>query len=556
MESPKRLAEDSASQHPIIDDVSRGEDVKNGRSGNGAEHEEAADPKREGDEAKVPQREHSAHYNHGILMASPAPPSSGVAWQHWNTAAFARARDEHKPVLLSISTVWCRSCREMDRTSYANPEIAALINDRFVPIRVDADDRPDISERYSLGGWPTTAFLTPSGDILAGGTFVPAERMREVLRRVSEAFHSPVPRSPLPSHQHAPAIEPLDTAQLTARVFASFDEECGGFGGEPKFPHVAPLHLALDLFRDSHDSVLEHMIVLSLDRIGWGGLYDPVDGGFFRYATTRDWRLPHVEKLLDVNAALARLFLDAGSTLDLPRFTERAGDTLRYIQNWLADPVDGGWYGSQQADDFYYTADSSDVRRALPSPLVSRSLYVDSNAAMVSTALLAGIWFDDEGLRDFAVRSLERMLLACYKPGRGVAHQYDGQVRGLLADQVGMVAACLDAFELTDNVVYQMMAEELGHYALRTMFDENEGGFFDRAPENGEDPIGLLSQPLKPFVINCEAATALMRLGAASGDQNFVRAADRTIDAMRALAPAQGPLAAHWLLAVRAAATR
>ena len=231
-------------------------------------------------------------------MPSSARPSSGVEWQPWSASAFARAREEQKPVLLSIATAWCRWCHEMDRTSYADAEIAAFINDRFVPIRVDADDRPDISERYSLGGWPTTAFLTPGGEILAGGTFVPIERMHGVLKQVSEAFRSHSGRTAPPRQDDAGTrTEPvLDATQLTERLFATFDDEFGGFGTEPKFPHVAPLHLALDLFVESRDSALERMIVVSLDHIGWGGLYDNVDGGFFRYATTRDWQLPHAHR--------------------------------------------------------------------------------------------------------------------------------------------------------------------------------------------------------------------------------------------------------------------
>src|SRR5204863_4575889 len=108
-------------------------------------------------------------------------------------------------------------------------------------------------------------------------------------------FRSQPDRAGLPHNEEIanPTGAALDEAQLTARVFDTFDEEFGGFGTEPKFPHVAPLHLALDLFIESQDPLLERMIVVSLDRIGWGGLYDAVDGGFFRYATTRDWQLPH-----------------------------------------------------------------------------------------------------------------------------------------------------------------------------------------------------------------------------------------------------------------------
>jgi uncharacterized protein YyaL (SSP411 family) len=384
--------------------------------------------------------------------------------------------------------------------------------------------------------------------------------MPSVLARVAEAFQSePDPSRPRDLQPDTDAIGiRLDETQLIAQVFASFDSECGGFGVEPKFPHTAPLHLALELCADTPDPALERIVVASLDQMGWGALYDHVDGGFFRYATTRDWQLPHFEKLLDVNAALAHLYLEAGSKLHQTRFTDRASDTLRYIQTWLADPVDGGWFGSQQADDRYFASDSVERRRTLAAPPVATSLYSDSNAVMVSTALEAAKVFGDDGLREFAVKSLERVLLAVYKPGVGVAHYFDGHahVRGLLADQLAMASACLDVFDLTGNIVYEMMAEELTHYAVRTMWDEARGGFFDRAGEDNEPPIGLMNCRLKPFVANCEAARMLVRLASASGEQDFARTATAALDAIHPLASSQGPLAAHYLLAVRAARAR
>ena len=486
--------------------------------------------------------------------------SNGVMWQPWGGEAFARARNERKPVLLSIATAWCGSCEKMDRTSYADPDIVALINDRFVPVRVDADDRPDISERYSLGGWPTTAFLTPTGEILTGGTFVPLDRMRGVLTRVSEAY-STQPERTAEANGRSLAVattSPLNEAELTTQIFALFDDDYGGFGDEPKFPFAAPIRLALELFTESHDASHERIVVATLDRMGWGGLYDSVDGGFFRYAATRDWQQPHVEKLLDLNAVLTRVYLEAGEQLHVARFTERAADTLRYIQTWLADPVDGGWFGSQRADDAYYVAETPEARRLVQAPPVARSLYADSNAAMVSTALVAARVFSDDGLREFAVKSLERILMACYRPGFGVAHGYDGQprTRGLLADQLAMADACLDVFDLTGNIVYEMMAEELVHYAMRVMWDENGGGFLDRARDDQESPIGLLNQPLKPFVTNCEASRTLRRLAEASGESEFARAANRTLETMATVAPSQGPLAAHYVLAMRPVASR
>jgi uncharacterized protein YyaL (SSP411 family) len=491
--------------------------------------------------------------------------STAVAWQPWTGAVFARARGERKPILLAIAASWCASCHEMDRTCYADPTIATLINERFVPIRIDADERPDIADRYTLGGWPTTAFLTPEGQVLTGGTFVSMERMPSILAQVADAFRA-LDANGVPEQTRAGADREavptadasVDDAALTAHVFATFDARHGGFGVEPKFPLTAPLELALDLCTAGNDATAATILVATLDGMGWSSLYDDIDGGFFRYATTRDWQLPHFEKLLEVNASLTSIYLRTGDALKISRFTDRASDTLRYIQTWLADPVDGGWRGSQHAAADYYESGSAGSRQVRAAPAVSPTLYADSNAVMVQTALHAARVFADDGLREFAIRSLERVLTTCYKPGAGVAHYFDGQprVRGLLADQFGMAAACLDTFDTTGNVVYEMMAEELAHYAIRVLWDDAEGGFFDRARDEADPPIGLLEVPLKPFAGNCHATRTLRRLAEASGEREFATFADRTLAAMRPRAAGQGPLAAHYLLALREPAGR
>src|ERR1051326_1803043 len=174
-----------------------------------------------------------------------------IEWQDWSPDAFARAARENKPVLLSIGAAWCGACHEMDRTTYADPLVDALVRDGFVPIRVDTDRRPDINERYNLGGWPTTAFLTPAGELMTGGTFVSADRMPALLTRVADAFRErPFAESRTPA---APAAPTSISPDLVEATFATFDEIHGGFGVEPKFPHAAPLHLALALFEDTGD---------------------------------------------------------------------------------------------------------------------------------------------------------------------------------------------------------------------------------------------------------------------------------------------------------------
>lgn len=477
-----------------------------------------------------------------------------VRWLPWSSEAFARARAEDRPVLLSIAASWCELCLDMDRTTYADPAVAALVNDRFVPIRVNADRRPDISDRYSLGGWPTTAFLTTEGEVIGGGTYVTVDRMPSVLERVADAFRSR--REELTTARVRPEASESDdrsaSSDIAAHVFDSFDAEHGGFGTEPKFPLTAPLELALDMYRESEDPALTHVVEATLDAMGWGGLYDELDGGFFRYAATRDWHQPHQEKLLDVNASLLRIYVEASETLRIARYRERAGDVLRYVQTWLADPVDGGWAGSQQADRGYY-AGTLEERRSGAVPKVDGVLYAGWNAAMVSATLRAAELLDDTDLGTFALKSLERINVACYSPGAGIAHCLDGRpsVRGLLDDQIAMAAAHLDAHAATGNIVYEMMAQELAHYAVRTMWDEEHGGFFDRSVPEAAERVGLMRERLKPFVANCDAARVLKRLAACKGDHDFGARADATLAAMAPLAAQQGPLAAHYVLAKR-----
>jgi uncharacterized protein YyaL (SSP411 family) len=479
--------------------------------------------------------------------------TAAIAWLPWRAESFARARAEGRPVLLSLAPTWCGHSAEMDSATFADAEVAALVTAHFVAIRVDPDRRPDIAERYSLGGWPTTAFLTPDGDVLGGGTFIERQRLADVLRRVSAAFAQ---GSGLRAARNppAPAAAPGEVAspeQLIDLIAAAFDPRHGGFGSAPKFPHAAPVRLALQLYREGGSPAHRDIAVTTLDAMGWGPLYDEKDGGFFRYARRADWGEPNGEKLLEVNASMLDLYIDAAETLELERYLERAADILRYVQSWLADQVDGGWAGSQRADPAYHAAEGDHGPDAPP---IDRTLYTDWNAVMASAAIKAGRALNEPTLSEFAIRSLERIALLCYRPGGGMAHYHDGeaQVRGLLDDQIAMAAAQLDAFEATGDIVSEMLAEELALHAVSLMWDGDSGGFFDRAPDQAAD-VGLLGDRRKPFAANCAAARLLDRLGRAANKPRYRQLADRTLSAIGPRAAGEGPLAADYVLAVRAA---
>jgi uncharacterized protein YyaL (SSP411 family) len=458
-----------------------------------------------------------------------------VDWLPWTPETFDRAAREAKPILLSITAAWCRACHEMDRTTYANPAVAAIIGDRFVAVRVDADRRPDINDRYNLGGWPTTAFLTADGRMITGGTFVSAERMTGVLARVAEAFAGLAADAATRSAteyteatEDEPAADvPSDEALIEA-IFATFDDEYGGFGVEPKFPHAAPVQLALVLYRDSGAPRWRAIAERTLDGMWDGGVRDRDAGGFYRYAATRDWQAPHVEKLLETNAALLDVYAMALAVLGRSVDRDRAAALARFITESLRDAA-GGYYGSD----------------------ADRVLYADANALAASALIRTASALGDEALAREALASFERVVLACYRPGGGLAHYVDagGGVRGLARDQVAAIGALLDAHDLTDDEPYQMMAEEIGHYLVREMADGDGGGFFDRSART--DDIGLLRARRKPYTANAEAAVALSRLQRVSREFDFAPHAAGALLAAAHQAPRQGPMAAQYVLAAR-----
>jgi uncharacterized protein YyaL (SSP411 family) len=458
-----------------------------------------------------------------------------ITWLPWSADAFARAAREGKPVLLSITAAWCQACHEMDRTTYADPGVAALVRDRFVAVRVDTDRRPDINERYNLGGWPTTAFLTPAGDVITGGTFVPADRMYGVLTRVVSAFETtsnlsePAREARGPAEVETEGLRDEDgrQANLIESVFSTFDHEHGGFGVEPKFPHTAPLHLAMALFRETGGERWRAIVERALDAMADGALWD-AKGGFYRYSTRRDWHLPHTEKLLETNAELLRAYAEAALVFERQVDRDRCAAIAGFITGTLR--AEAGGYRGSDADGM---------------------MYMDGNAKAAGALLGAATVLDDSALAREALESFERVVLLCYKPAAGLAHYSDGvaRVRGLLADQIYTAGAMLDAHDVSALEPYKMMAEELTRVAVRELWDEAGGGFFDRAPSDAD--IGLLRTGRKPFVVNAEAASMLARLERTTGVVEFHALAEGALRAASAQLAGQGPLAAHYVLAAR-----
>ena len=301
-----------------------------------------------------------------------------VDWRPWGDEAFEAARAADKPVFLSIGYSTCHWCHVMERESFENPEIARFLNEHFIPVKVDREERPDVDRIYMVfvqgatgsGGWPLSCFLTPERRPFFGGTYFPPagqhgrpgflallQRLVEVWRdQRAEVLQSAANLQTWLASACAPAPsaggDPLDVETLrdAARAFQEiFDPVHGGFGGAPKFPQPSVPSFLLACARRFQDPAAAGQVFFTCDRMAAGGIHDQVGGGFSRYSVDGQWRVPHFEKMLYDNAQLASLYLDAFLAGGSRSFADVARDILGYVQRDLTHP-EGAFYSAEDAD--------------------------------------------------------------------------------------------------------------------------------------------------------------------------------------------------------------
>lgn len=299
-----------------------------------------------------------------------------VDWYPWGEEALARAREEDKPLLVSIGYSACHWCHVMEHESFEDPETAAVMNDHYVCVKVDREERPDIDSLYmgavqamtGQGGWPLNVFLLPDGTPFYGGTYWPPEdrhgmpAFRRVLEAVADTFLTQRPDIEAQGEQVRAALRHASAAQMrpgqteqrlvdeaVELLSQQFDGRNGGFGGAPKFPQASVLEFLLRAHRQTESASALRMVIFTLDQMAVGGLYDVVGGGFHRYTVDAVWLVPHFEKMLYDNAQLARVYLDAYRLTHEPRYRAVVEETLDYVLREMTSP-EGGFYSTQDAD--------------------------------------------------------------------------------------------------------------------------------------------------------------------------------------------------------------
>ncbi len=589
-----------------------------------------------------------------------------VDWHEWGEAAFAKARAEEKPILLDIGAVWCHWCHVIDRESYENPEIAALINQFYVAVKVDRDERPDVDSRYQAavsaisgqGGWPLTAFLTPDGKPFFGGTYFPPEDamgrpgFKRILVSIAEAFREKrgdVDRSAAALEDAVQkaelfagargAFDPAIIEQMAGAIVQRFDARNGGFGQAPKFPHTSAIDLLLELSQPARDSHLFYIASRTLSKMAMGGIYDQLGGGFHRYSVDERWCVPHFEKMSYDNSELLKNYLHAFQVARMPGtrktdetrmselFRETAEGIIAWVFSTLSDGERGGFYASQDADisldddGDYFTWTQEELRAALTleearvmeeyydvgpigemhhnpaknvlwvsssvedvakhnamnesdarlviarakgkmlaareqrkAPAVDRTIYVSWNAMFASAFLEAARVLGREDCKEFALKTIDRILAEAWDPAKGFQHRVGGaRIEGMLDDQIFMAAALLDAYEATLERRYFDAAERAMQLAIEKYGDAEGGGFFDRASDVA--PMGGLDVRRKAFQdsptpgTNSTAAVVLERLCGFTGNAKYREWGERTLEAFAGIAAQYGMFAATYGLA-------
>jgi hypothetical protein len=569
-----------------------------------------------------------------------------VQWNAWGEAAFARARAEDKPILLDIGAVWCHWCHVMDRESYENPEIAALINQRFVAIKVDRDERPDVDARYQAavsaisgqGGWPLTAILTPDGRPYFGGTYFPASDrygrpgFGRVLLTMAEAWRDRREEALESAGSVMAAIEQNESFsgrsgeltltlvdKIAGAALKQFDPRNGGFGSQPKFPHPSALDLLLEVAMNRDNGEAAVAFAVTLEKMAMGGVYDHLGGGFHRYSVDERWVVPHFEKMLYDNTELLRNYVHGFQSFVRQDFLETARQIVDWLDATMTDRERGGFYASQDADidldddgDYFtWTLDEAravldpaelefasgywdigelgdmhhnpaknvlHVKQALeeratgrdlealravrdsaklklleargkrPTPFIDRTLYTSWNAMAVTAYLETARVLRLEGVQEFALRTMNRLLdeawdgeqtlyhVIAYGETRLEDETAPEKVAGTLDDYAFTVHASIDAWLASGQLNYYSAAVKLADAMIDRFYDRTAGAFYDTAgPRAGQAPLGVLSARRKPLqdsptpAGNPTAASALLRLETLSGRKEYREIAEDTL---------------------------
>ena len=468
---------------------------------------------------------------------------NGILWREWSETAFANARSEGKKVLLTLGATWCHWCHVMDQTSYSDERVVRLVNSRFIPVRVDVDQRPDISLRYNQGGYPSVAFLTGDGEFLAGRLYTPPDEMAALLEQISSGEFVPEsgPANER-SERSGTAGTAADADSVLARLMELYDERFGGFGVEPKQPPWEALSFLTARYGLTGDRRTLGMVETTLQGM-WGGIYDNKDHGFFRYSVSRDWKVPHYEKMLVSNANLAMAYLDAYQITRRTAYKAPVQGILNYLQDTLFSTNERLLFASQDADEPFYQSSWKD-RDAATSPPMDRTIYAGWNALAACALIKSGDVLGRPACQRLGSEILERLWENSWTSAEGLRRRV-GESTGsnaVLIDQVYFVQAWLALYQSAGCPVYLARAIEVAQ-AVDRLFGAPGAGWYDTTPPSSFE-AGLLRRE-QPVLDNSAWAESLLALSNLTGDEQYTERAAAALSMFDSVVPGKSYLGHH-----------
>jgi hypothetical protein len=525
-----------------------------------------------------------------LILAAPAwayyHHESKIRWHEYSGDAFNSAREQGRPIFIYVTASWCFWCRAFEEDVLERDDVAAYLNQHFISVFLDYDARPDLGGDYQQGGLPTVVLQAPDRELIIN---YPGYMEKDKFMRLLQAAVEYVEKEWSPGQRVEIEDEALTVkrevtpeglrryaADYESLLRVSYDPLFGGFsryGGivtwEEKYrfpqPHVLEYLLQTGVETEKAERTLDYMGGIRKDEVKIGGpdyqellslmrepvtqewisrveeinkrhpyagIYDPVEGGFFRYSTRRNWYNPRFEKLLDDNARLVRVYLGYYNATGREEYLEVASKTLEYILRVLHDG-EAGFYGSQEASELYYHL-PGELREIAPKPGIDMRGYADRNAEMVATLFYAGRVMNDPGLSSRA-RALADWMLREMTSDKGALYYYDyrsgeSSLDGLLRANVFLAMAGLRAYEYTGEERYLIAATRVLDYALRSLYDTELGGFYERNSTSMEYyPRDELFSPEKPLYLNALMTRTLLEAYGYTDRAEYLRAAEETL---------------------------
>ena len=454
-----------------------------------------------------------------------------IKWNEWDKETFEKAAEEKKPIILDIHGVWCHWCHVMDQTSYSDQEVIDIVNKDFIPIKVDTDKGPDVNKRYNQGGWPSTVFLTPTGQIITGATYIPPDSLKDMMFKVIDTFKE-IKFKDVNLEDKKLKIDnnvKLDNKvieKIVGNFLDNFDYDYGGFGMQPKFPMTDAINLAFNQYNKSKNK--DYLIIARVTLDNMKGIFDDLEGGFYRYSVTQQWNEPHYEKMMETNAGIIQNYLQGYEIIKKDEYKDIAIKSLNYIKNNLSNEQ-GGFYGSQDADEEYYPKNLEE-RKKHGKPFIDKNIYTDLSSMMISTYIYAYKILKDDFYKNFAVKSIKLLLDKSYEERFGMFHFFDGENRflpGMLADNAYFIKALIDVFEVTNDKLYINTAVKLNKFVIDNFIDKNDKCFFDKV--NNPDDIGFLKFRDKLLIENSVVAINLIKLSKLNNNKEYLKIAENIL---------------------------